>query len=102
MGRKKCSIAEDQDLATFLSGMVGQLRRDGLAITGLAHENYRRGDEDYDTLDAVRGGMDRMALVLEKVTASLCQECRMKPVAERIVFGVGAMRVRVGKREKRR
>jgi hypothetical protein len=68
-----------------------------LAITGLAHENYRRGDEEYDTLDGIRSGMDRMALVLEKVTASLCQECRMKPVVERIVFGDSVLLVRRGK-----
>jgi len=105
MRKKDGVVLEDNDMATFLSGLASDLRRDGLALTGLAYENYGRGDEEFRTLTDMTGGLDRMALMLDKAGASLCESCRTKPVVERLILGKGGMtagmEVRTGRKRQR-
>jgi len=89
MRKKDGVVLEDNDMATFLSGLASDLRRDGLALTGLAYESHRPGDEEFRTLTDMTGGLDRMALMLDKAGASLCESCRTKQVVERVILGKG-------------
>ena len=73
------------DTATLLSRLASQLRRDGLALTGMAYESSRPGQVEFRTLTEMAAGMERTALTLEVVSASLCRTCKMKPVSERLV-----------------
>jgi hypothetical protein len=82
-------VLEDDDLATLLSRLSSQLRRDGLSLTGLAYENHRPGDEEFRTLTDMTGGLERIALMLESAGSCMCESCRMKPVEERFIIRKG-------------
>jgi len=77
-----------QDLATLLTSLAGQLRRDALAVTGLAHQEGDGEDDETRMLAELAGGLERTALLLDTIRPRLCHSCQMIDVEERWVFRV--------------
>jgi len=84
-----------QDLATLFVSLAGQLRRDALAVTGLAHQQGDGEDEETRTLAELAGGLERAALMLDAIRPRLCRSCQMIQIEERWVFSVPRIRGRL-------
>lgn len=78
---------EEHDLATYLHRLADRLRRDALAVRGLARQESRPGDPDYDVMDELAAGLEEVADSLGGVKAALCSECRMVNVEEQRYIG---------------
>ena len=76
----------NHDLSALLLSLAGQLRRDALAVTGLAHEQGRVEDDETRTLAELAIGLERAALMLDAIRPRLCHACQMIQVEERWVF----------------
>ena len=83
-----------QDLATLLFSVSGQLRRDALAVTGLAHQQGDGEDEETRTLAELSGGLERTALMLDAIRPRLCRSCQMIQIEERWVLSARRAEVR--------
>ena len=75
-----------QDLATLLTSLAGQLRRDALAVTGLAHQEGDVEDDETRALAELAVGLERAALLLDVIRPRLCRTCQMIQIEERWVF----------------
>jgi len=74
------------DVATLLVGLAGQLRRDSLALDGLAHTQGDPEDGEVRALNELSGGLERVATILEGIRVRLCRSCMLIEVKERMAF----------------
>jgi hypothetical protein len=86
MKRNGMDMTVSHDVATLLGSLASQLRRDGLALTGLAHEQGDLEDDGSRTLVELAGGQERAAMLVDGIRQRLCRECKLIEVDERWVF----------------
>ena len=80
-------VLDSGDLASFLMSLASQLRHDGLALTGMAYEQFKVDDKDFRLLTELSAALERKAEYLEKIQWHLCQTCRMVQVTSKVGFG---------------
>ena len=90
MTETKMQMTNEHDLATFLGSLASQLRRDGLALTGMAYQDHELESAEFRTFAELAASLDQTASIMDNVRAQLCQKCRLMAVVEG---------VRVGKRD---
>lgn len=78
---------DERDLATLLGDVAQELRVAGLALTGLAHENWALADREFQVLDAMVSQHERTATLLELIKDSIGPRCATRPVALHAVVG---------------
>ena len=87
---KESMELERTDLATFMSGLAGKLRKDSLALRGHAGREHDPGDVQHKELTSLADSLEWTAALLDITKRQLCQKCRMGDVVEGVVFGVKA------------
>jgi hypothetical protein len=74
------------DLATFLIQLSLRLRVGAMALEALARREGRPGEPQHDEVAEVGTSLDRIAGCLKTASDSLCLDCRLAQVEERVSF----------------
>jgi hypothetical protein len=73
----------DTDLATLFFQLAARLRAEALALAGLAHGESGAGEPRDGMLEEMARSLERTADIVEGAGRALCEECRLRGVAER-------------------
>ena len=85
------------DVGTTLIRSMDRVRGHGLALTGLAYQTAKPGDEQFRVLNELAASFEREALLVEMIARNLCRECRIAETAVLAVFTL-PMKVPTGRR----
>jgi len=86
--RKQTVELEVGDVGKVLGSIADRLRGHSLALTGLAYQTARPGDEDFCILDELAASCEREAILVEMIGRNLCQGCK---TAETAVLAVSTL-----------
>jgi len=74
--RKQTVELEVGDVGTALGSIADRLRGHALALTGLAYQTAKPGDEDFRILDELAASCEREAILVEMIGRNLCRGCK--------------------------